>query len=74
MAKAFFGEAGQDSADSRPQPPGDFQPISIPERLGAVLLMAATLAIGLYPRWLLDLIRPSLNSPLFDGLRKAGAL
>jgi len=48
------------------------EPISIPERIGAVLLMAATLVIGLYPRWLLDLIGPSWNSPLFEGLRKAG--
>jgi hypothetical protein len=36
--------------------------------------MTATLAIGLYPRLLLDLIVPSLSSPLFEGLRKAGAL
>src|SRR5207248_6865229 len=55
LQKAFFGEAGRNSADPRPQSPGDFQPISIPERLGAVLLMAATLAIGLYPRLLLAL-------------------
>jgi NADH-quinone oxidoreductase subunit M len=48
------------------------EPISVPERIGAVLLIGATLAIGLYPRLLLDLIAPSLNSPLFDGLRKAG--
>src|SRR5207248_4962353 len=74
LQKAFFGEAGRSSADSRPRLPSEFQPISIPERLGALLLMAATLAIGLYPRLLLDLIGPSLNSPLFDGLKKAGAL
>jgi NADH-quinone oxidoreductase subunit M len=48
-------------------------PISIPERIGAVILIGATLAIGLYPRLLLDLIEPSFNSPLFEGLRKAGA-
>ncbi|HNQ90785.1 MAG TPA: NADH-quinone oxidoreductase subunit M, partial [Verrucomicrobiota bacterium] len=27
--------------------------VSMPERVGAVLLMAVTLAVGLYPRWLL---------------------
>src|SRR5256886_15122511 len=74
LQKAFFGETGRSPADSRQRSPGEFQPISIPERLGAVLLMAATLAIGLYPRLLLDLIGPSLNSPFFDGLRKAGAV
>ena len=53
---------------------GELDPISIPERIGAVILIAATLVIGLYPRLLLDLIVPSFNGPLFDGLRKAVAL
>ena len=43
--------------------------ITLPEKFGAVLLLAATLAVGLYPRILTDLILPSLQSPLFDGLR-----
>ncbi len=46
----------------------------MPERLGAVLLMACSLLVGLYPSLLLDLITPSFNSPLFDGMRKAGLL
>jgi len=45
------------------------EPITIPERIGAVMLIAATLLIGLYPRLLLDLIVPALQSPLFDQLR-----
>lgn len=49
-------------------------PISVPERVGAVLLIAATLVIGLYPRLLLDLIVPSFSSPLFEGLRQGGLL
>jgi len=44
------------------------EPITIPERIGAVLLIATTLLIGLYPRLLLDLIVPALNSPMFQGL------
>jgi NADH-quinone oxidoreductase subunit M len=56
--------------------PGEGQhvidPISIPERIGALILMATTLLIGLYPRLLLDLIVPSFSSPLFEGLRKGG--
>jgi NADH-quinone oxidoreductase subunit M len=48
--------------------------ISIPERLGAMLLIGASLVIGLYPRCLLDLITPSFGSELFEGLRKAGWL
>jgi NADH-quinone oxidoreductase subunit M len=48
-------------------------PITVPERLGAVLLIASSLVIGLYPRLLLDLIVPGLKSGLFDGVwRVAG--
>ena len=70
LQKSFFAD---------PAPPGKgpdhpLEPISIPERIGAILLMATTLLIGLYPKLLLDLIIPSFNSPLFDGLRKGGGL
>ena len=63
MQKAFFGEA--ESGSQHPLPP-----ISVPERIGAVVLIAVSLVIGLYPQLLLDLIVPALNSPLFDDLRK----
>lgn len=68
MIKAFFADA--------PAPPGGqpLEPISLHERLGAVLLIACTLVIGLYPRLLLDLIIPSFSSPLFEGLRKGAGL
>jgi NADH-quinone oxidoreductase subunit M len=74
LQKAFFGETTEEGSASsnRPQLEVKLEPISVPERIGAVFLIGATLAIGLYPRLLLDLIAPSLNSPLFDGLRKAG--
>jgi NADH-quinone oxidoreductase subunit M len=84
LQKAFFGEeSGSISAWSPAvgQAGGlgngsahNWEPISIPERVGAVTLMGASLLIGLYPRLLLDLIVPSFSSELFDGLRKAGAL
>jgi len=64
MQKAFFSDAGPESA--APSLP----PISMPERLGAALLIFASLTIGLYPQLLLNLVIPALNSPLFDGLRK----
>ena len=63
MQKAFFGDA--ESGSLHPLPP-----ISAPERIGAVVLIAMSLVIGLYPQLLLKLIIPALNSPLFDGLRK----
>ena len=45
-------------------------PISVPERFGAAILIATTLVIGLYPRLLLDWIVPSLNSPLMLNVMK----
>jgi NADH-quinone oxidoreductase subunit M len=77
---AFIGDAGaQASTPASPSgvSPDDHShaplaPISIPERLGAMLLIATALVIGLCPRLLLDLIVPSFDSPLFEGLRKAG--
>jgi len=63
MQKAFFGEAEPGSLHTLP-------PISTPERIGAIMLIAVSLIIGLYPQLLLNLVVPALNSPLFDGLRK----
>ncbi len=82
MQKAFFGEAEDRGA---PSPHGSgghghgesghdapMPPISVPERIGAVLLIGASLLIGLFPRLLLDVIIPSFDSPLFSWLRKGG--
>jgi len=63
LEKAFFGETASAGVVTLP-------PITWAERAGAGILMAATVAVGLYPRLLLDLILPAFNSPLFDGLRK----
>ena len=68
MQKAFFAEAGHaPAAHHDPLPP-----ITLPERLGAIILIAASVIVGLYPQMLLNIIVPALNSPLFDGLRKGG--
>jgi NADH-quinone oxidoreductase subunit M len=45
-------------------------PITLPEKLGAIILIGTSVLIGIYPQILLNLIVPALNSPLFDGLRK----
>ena len=66
LTKAFFGEPTPGAAEHA------LPPITLPEKLGALLLLASTLAVGVYPRVLTDLILPSLNSPLFEGLRKGG--
>ncbi|MHC1768536.1 MAG: NuoM family protein [Verrucomicrobiia bacterium] len=72
LQKSFFGSetpvAGPDSHAAV------LPPISLPEKAGAVLLMVTSLAIGLYPRLLLDLIVPSFNHRLFEGIRKAGMI
>lgn len=70
LQKVFFTDRNSEAEQS----PLPMDPISIPEKIGAIVLMSATLLIGLYPRLLLDMIVPSFNSPLFDGLRKGGGL
>ena len=71
---AFFSdhETTTAAALALGNPHPHLEPISTPERFGAAILIATSLLIGLYPRLLLDLIMPSFNSPLFDGLRKSG--
>ena len=66
MQKAFFSESRTES--SPPHEP--LPPISTPERLGAIILIATSILVGVYPQMLLNIILPALNSPLFDGVRK----
>jgi NADH-quinone oxidoreductase subunit M len=67
LLKAFFAE-GQVQGRELPH----LQPISLPERAGALLLLGTTLLIGLCPGLLLDFSPPSFNSPLMQPLWKAG--
>ena len=64
LTKAFYGEPTPGAVEHA------LPPITFPEKLGALLLLASTLVVGLYPRILTDLILPALNSPLFEGLRQ----
>jgi NADH-quinone oxidoreductase subunit M len=48
--------------------------ISIPERIGAVILIVATIVVGLYPPILLNLIKSGFNSPLMAPLVNGGPL
>jgi NADH:ubiquinone oxidoreductase subunit 4 (subunit M) len=41
------------------------EPITFPEKLGAGLLMFATLAVGIYPKLLLDRIQPAIEAMRF---------
>src|SRR5438128_5880864 len=53
-----------DLANTAAAPP-EMEPITIPEKLGAGLLMFATLAVGLYPKLLLDRIQPAVEAMRF---------
>jgi NADH-quinone oxidoreductase subunit M len=53
-------------------PPHDRTPISLPEKLGAGILILASIAVGIYPQFLINVIAPALNSPLFNGLHQGG--
>jgi NADH-quinone oxidoreductase subunit M len=75
MQKAFFSESRtpelRDSAAglSAGSSPGSLPPITIPEKLGTILLIATSILIGIYPQVLLNIIVPALNGPLFSGIR-----
>ncbi|MGV3753927.1 MAG: complex I subunit 4 family protein [Verrucomicrobiota bacterium] len=68
LQAAFFSDAGP-VTDKHHE---EMEPITVPERVGALILLATTLIVGLYPKILLDFIQPALASPLFDALRKGG--
>jgi NADH-quinone oxidoreductase subunit M len=68
MQKAFFGPPDHGSAVAATALP----PISMPERIGAMVLLGASVLIGLYPQLLLRVIAPALHSPMFDGLWREG--
>jgi NADH-quinone oxidoreductase subunit M len=76
MQAAFFADSGSSARSKAAEPDATLppnaapSPISLPERLGAVLLIGASVVIGLYPQLLLNIVTPALDSPLFEGLRQ----
>lgn len=66
---SFFGRPRGETAE----PAHPLPPITLPEKLGALLLLGATLYVGLHPDSLLDWIRPALESPLFRAALTGGA-
>lgn len=62
IQKAFYG----DPVPAAPASSHPLEPISLPEKAGAVLLLAVTILIGVYPRLLLDLILPALGGIYFQ--------
>ncbi|MSU46358.1 MAG: NADH-quinone oxidoreductase subunit M [Lacunisphaera sp.] len=68
---SFFGQANSAALPSTPDHP--LAPVTWPERTGAILLLAATLLIGLKPDLLHNWIGPSLQSPLMQAIWSGGA-
>jgi len=66
----FFGKV--DPAEAGAAAAHPLPPISLPEKLGSLLLLAATVIIGLKPDLLLNWIMPALQSPLFQAVLKKG--
>jgi NADH-quinone oxidoreductase subunit M len=63
---AFFGQSNTVRGGGTPPTDGAsaLPPITLPERVGAILLIAAAVLIGLKPDLLLNWIIPSLHSPV----------
>src|ERR1051326_1172746 len=60
LKRSFF-DVDISAEQSAPELP----PITIPEKLGAGLLMFATVAVGIYPKLLLDRIQPAVEAMRF---------
>lgn len=65
LLQAFYAEPTAAATEA----PVRLVPISLPEKAGALLLLAATILMGVYPRLLLDLIVPAVSSGIFPALR-----
>jgi len=74
IQKAFYADAPPAAdATHRSHQDHPLEPITAPERAGAVLLIAAALVIGLFPTLLMDWIEPCLKSSMFARLLIGGA-
>jgi NADH-quinone oxidoreductase subunit M len=68
---SFFGTTDK-SGPATPTTPLHCEPITWPERAGTILLLTATVYIGLKPDVLLQWITPALQSPLMQAALKGG--
>jgi len=67
LQKAFFSDRHTDPHLN--EPGHELAAITWPEVTGVVLLLGASLAVGLYPRVLLDVVEPAVNALLAGGVR-----
>jgi NADH-quinone oxidoreductase subunit M len=64
LQKAFFSDAPQTPHGMEQEHAHPFAPITWPEITGVVMLASVTLAVGLYPKILLDTIEPAVKALL----------
>lgn len=75
MQRAFFAsESGIVEAGTRPEGEPRMEPITWPEKIGAVALLGLSVAMGLHPSWMIQWIQSSFESGYFEGLRKVVGL
>ncbi len=67
---SFFGSTEAKAVPATAVHP--LPPITLAEKTGALLLLGATLLVGLKPDLLFDWINPALQSPLFQAMFKGG--
>jgi NADH-quinone oxidoreductase subunit M len=65
LIKSFFGEVHMQTGRVSTDADWHEQSITLAEKCGACLLMLATLAVGLYPKFLLDRIQPAVEAMRF---------
>jgi NADH-quinone oxidoreductase subunit M len=73
MQVSFFGTTEGSTPHAAQPHAHPMAPITWAERAGAMLLIAATVYVGLKPDVLLNWITPALQSPLFQAALKGGA-
>ena len=66
LLKSFFSVAPVDGAGAT------YEPITFPEKAGAILLLGCTVVIGLFPRLLFDLIQPAMQQEVFKRIVSGG--
>jgi NADH-quinone oxidoreductase subunit M len=70
LKQAFFGDKDAEGEGRKATTVArvnrdEFNPITLAEKIGACMLMIATLAVGVYPKLLLDRIMPAVESMRF---------
>jgi NADH-quinone oxidoreductase subunit M len=69
IQKGFYSDAPPKPVDHD----HPMEPITVAERFGAVMLIGASLVIGIFPGLLMNWIEPCFKSPLFARLLSGGA-